>query len=623
MANNFRINNGDLAEHVGELSEIVTQTSASLAEITRNPRFFSGNTFTEKLKNCMLASENGTVSFDLGSNFDIVDKIQLPKNCKIKGNGATVNFRTNTECFLMNDNTTIEDMTINQFGQIAGGDNGQMQCPIVVGEYFTTVGRKNVKISNLIINTERINGNGILITSDSSNIIIENVNFPNNLNIGRPILIHWGNYNDRENLTTHPHNIIINNVTVEGLNLTARECSALFISGAYNIEVNNLIVENTKSNGVFIYPGDIGFKNADTSTFNSAFKSITFNNCNVKNTSKNGYHIVFKSSTGEITEGTEYDLGIVFNNCTTCGDNNVAVGSGFHIEEYAKNITLNDCVAQGHSNGVATGQYVKNLNVNRGTYFKNQYSGVYVGNYVGASQDCVIDGARCFDNGQLGSALHRSGVTIYNSDNTVVRNCILGSKNEKTQLNGIKFTNQGLGISPRNAKIYNNHTIGVASGGIAYDVNASDLNFMYDTFKGNTAPSNIQYTNIGGFNVVDINARGNREGYLANKPGSLNWVKGDKVYNMNFTSGGYLGWICVSTGTATDDAVIYPISRNTLYNMGNIRFFENRIYKATTSGRTATSTPPTHTSGTVIDGEVIWEFQYFKAIFKGFGLIEG
>lgn len=35
MANNFRINNGDLAEHVGELSEIVTSVNASLENIVR------------------------------------------------------------------------------------------------------------------------------------------------------------------------------------------------------------------------------------------------------------------------------------------------------------------------------------------------------------------------------------------------------------------------------------------------------------------------------------------------------------------------------------------------------------------------------------------------------------
>ena len=89
-----------------------------------------------------------------------------------------------------------------------------------------------------------------------------------------------------------------------------------------------------------------------------------------------------------------------------------------------------------------------------------------------------------------------------------------------------------------------------------------------------------------------------------------------KLEEATLTPGGYIGWIVIKEGTA--NSVDWLAS--TAYSSGTFVNANGKVYKVISSGTTSNS-PPNHTSGTVIDGTVTWEYVSEKAVFKHFGKI--
>jgi hypothetical protein len=96
------------------------------------------------------------------------------------------------------------------------------------------------------------------------------------------------------------------------------------------------------------------------------------------------------------------------------------------------------------------------------------------------------------------------------------------------------------------------------------------------------------------------------------------WAQRDIVYNTNPSSGGTIGWVCVTGGYASV-AVWTPA---TSYAAGAAVHVSDRVYKCTTAGVSGLSAL-SHTSGNATDGTA--KFQYMGsglAEFKAFGAIE-
>lgn len=105
--------------------------------------------------------------------------------------------------------------------------------------------------------------------------------------------------------------------------------------------------------------------------------------------------------------------------------------------------------------------------------------------------------------------------------------------------------------------------------------------------------------------------------YRSAVPTAETWRLGDVVYNTKPIPGGYIGWICTKAGIACGTVW----TANTPYIVDAIRYTSNRVYKCTIAGVSGTAAP-THTTGTVADGTVTWEYLGEIAEFKVFGLIQ-
>jgi hypothetical protein len=161
------------------------------------------------------------------------------------------------------------------------------------------------------------NCNGILITGDSSNITLKTVAVAGSSVIGRPILIHWGNADDHypeyidgkrtgnylhaENAdpTTHPHDIYVGKLICSDLTNDSADCAAFYISGAYNITVDEIVADNVRQ-ALTITGGDGGFSHASPEEREHGSKNILIKKITATNVTCNGIYYTIVSSYNDI-----------------------------------------------------------------------------------------------------------------------------------------------------------------------------------------------------------------------------------------------------------------------------------------------------------------------------------
>ena len=177
---------------------------------------------------------------------------------------------------------------VNVFGtlHIDFSDNGPGnhggRCAMGFGHYGTGRGGYDCYVEHVVITGGQKDANGILITGDSNNILFDRITVPfeGSANIGRALLLHWGNANDHRVIgqwsvengyqhvdgwkpTKHPHNVRVgvlecyNNKEQGGFGE-----GAFHIAAGYDVELDELIVDGFK-HAVMITGGDIGFEYAD------------------------------------------------------------------------------------------------------------------------------------------------------------------------------------------------------------------------------------------------------------------------------------------------------------------------------------------------------------------------
>lgn len=94
------------------------------------------------------------------------------------------------------------------------------------------------------------------------------------------------------------------------------------------------------------------------------------------------------------------------------------------------------------------------------------------------------------------------------------------------------------------------------------------------------------------------------------------YSRGELLYNSVPTAGGYIGWVCIATGTANNSAWI----ANKEYLINSLVNSNGKVYKCIVAG-TSGIIAPSHTNSTATDGSVTWQYVDNLAVFKTFGLI--
>jgi hypothetical protein len=105
--------------------------------------------------------------------------------------------------------------------------------------------------------------------------------------------------------------------------------------------------------------------------------------------------------------------------------------------------------------------------------------------------------------------------------------------------------------------------------------------------------------------------------YLFTEQPSYGKFKKDSIiFNSNPIPGGNVGWACISPGTANS----LPWKPNTSYTVGTQINANGKVYECILSGTSGTKAP-SHSTGSVQEGSLVWKFIDSLAIFKTWGTI--
>lgn len=441
-------------------------------------------TFLSDKSNCRIVADTGAVYY---MRID-KDSLMIPEGVHFDWRGSRIRARLSDTSMLFSaqnvNDWSFENATI--YVDTVGGDaisgSGQHGTAISVGNYNTGTGSHGWRISNVTIYTEKPNGNGIFITGDSYNSVVEDVTFPTNTTTAIGVLCHWGGQSTiasdtLSGATTHPHDIEITRIRTDSMGYAGS--AGIWLSACYGIEVSNCEFNYTKKN-VVIGAGDYGFVLSDTSIYHSP-EDIQGQGTKIRNVAGwkdsvgftvSGYISPTRMASTLDTSRVHYP--VVFEGCSSQGND---LGQGFLIN-YANGVVLRDCRATEHVNGVLVADGAQNTVVSGGQFFDNTTYGVQVDGAVNPIQT-LIEGTKCWGNQS------NAGIYVVRANRVTIWRNLLGDTLEADQSYGIYVNNTSANSSP---VIAFNRIQGVKSGGYGIRVNVtSDI----QAIVGNTFASTV------------------------------------------------------------------------------------------------------------------------------------
>jgi hypothetical protein len=463
--------------------------------------------------------------------------------------GATLNVTCagSAEGISLRDHARLANGTVHVIAAGKPGASGNWQCPVVVGDFHANIGYTGVRVSDLVISSTTVNGNGILVTSGSSDVIVENVTFPSSATLGRCVLAHWGGDGGvPPRLTTHPHNIVVRNITAGSMTLRQPDQAVVLLSAVYNTVVENVSAARVANALVWVTAGDYGFLLAAPAVREMAHQGIDVRGCVSERSDMFGFYA--NSEADNYPGAPLVSLPVVFRNCKSVGMGPGATGAGFKAIRVV-DATFENCEATKHARGFSIEERSRNCWIRGGRATANREAGVFIG-HARATEDCGVDGIEAYQNGQSGTAA--AGVFVGTSFRTRVLNCVLGHRSaaeETTQIHGIRTD------TCTHATIRSNHVRAVAPRGTAYSLSSTTEYSRIWEFDGNGAASGVTSI-VGGVNPIPIRRTVNQSGRVntdlwtngTSEPTSGQWEVGDKCWFGGARAGDVPGKQCVSAG---------------------------------------------------------------------------
>jgi parallel beta helix pectate lyase-like protein len=490
---------------------------------------------TTPVSNALSAAAGKTLVLEEGKTYIITQALTVSKNTTILGKGSSLKFVVSSSVrnLLLRDHVTITNLTVENSGSSPSGA-GDYQCPIVIGDYSSGTGYSGITLRDIILKSNRSNGNGMLITGDSHDIVVDGVTMISATSLGRGILMHWGGAGTLETTgTKHPHNIQITNVVARDMTYAAADAAVIFISGGYNIEVSNVDAHNVYR-GVSVFAGDNGDEYATAIQKGRSGYGIEFSNIVMRSVTHQGVKIAGKGSLA----GDAQAWPVRMTNCSFVGISGSANGVTVQVCDGPVFVGCKFSHFDGH--GVAAGKEPKRVKFIGCEVSHCGNNGFYCSIATGGVEDWSIIDTYIHDNNTHGNtnSAQSAGIYLGITERPIILGCRFGSTSGETQKYGICA-----GSSCVSPKLEDNHVYGVASGGVGYSIGSS-TDYRINAHGGNnTAAPGI--TAFGGAPIFTIDDKGNRI-FRASAAPSGTWVRGDRVYNTSPSSGGTVGWVCVA-----------------------------------------------------------------------------
>lgn len=516
----------------------------------------SGNDTNETtaLQNALTAAAGQYLVFENGKTYRATDTLIATANTTIDLNGSTLKFVVtgDKKCLQLQDGVTLRNGTVELAGSSYSG-SGESGAPVLVGNYGVGTGYSNVLMENLIIISNKSDGNGIVVTGDSNNVIMRNIEVPGPNNLASPILIHWGGANNPSAGTTHPHDIKVENLKCG--TMSSASAVGLTVSGSYNVTIDNVVFDSTVLHAIYVFCGDYGMEYAtDTNIKEHGIHNIKISNVTGVRVGYGVYIDMFKNLAP--TPAKEICRNVIFENCSFRG-NAPTTSTKFGARlRYTDNVTFRECVFDNFYQNV-----VISLSSNDNTFENCEFLNSRVQsvvNWISGETSSTPSNQNQFWNCLFKDSNQSSTASIADinfqwGDRNTIDNCRFDSP---LAVNNVRLEG---GADSSFDNFVTNNLIVTAPTTTCFQFGANTDYLLCLLFNGNRM-LNASAIPAGGFvagqkllpfslAAQSSSNRGIRKMDGDAAPSGGLWTEGDTVYFNAPISGGYIGSVCTVAGT--------------------------------------------------------------------------
>jgi hypothetical protein len=555
-----------------------------------------------------------TLVLGSGKNYIITQTLQLPDNLTVEGSSSTLTFAVDglSEDLKPGNNNILHNLAVVNYGTHPQG-SGNSQAPVEVGDFLSGNGVANVMLDKITFDSNRPQGDALLITGNSHHVILHALSIPDNAFISSAVAVHWGGQPSLMRVTL-PYDITLDGLSVGGMRFHPTWGAVLDLDGTYNVTARNIHAANVQR-GIVISPGDFGDEytpqaqrgllGQNISISDAEFDGVALTGIDVDNFSVWG--LLFSnlsittttgSSSATVSDGSKLQVGqvialgtvndrtdqqyqiqaidgnqvtldvpavesvtdvpitgnetrepAVFDHIAVVGTNTPDNVAGLYLQ--GSGVTVrNSTFSNFGTNGIGFGDWADDNHIENSTVSGNGLSGVWE-NRLGRAHRNRIANSLIYGNntGNQNDRATASGLFISSSDWMVEGNTI-----------GTPGDNQAYGIAIDNAArrsvLLNNTIVNAKAAAI---MNGHGTHTMYELLtisQGNTGPADIPFTFSPGVPLVDtITADGVITFHDSAAPvdSTYTFKVGDTVINDNHDPAtvGVVGWVCTASGTAT------------------------------------------------------------------------
>lgn len=275
------------------------------------------------------AAGGGTLQCSAGNVYRLSGQLTIPAGVRLNLNEAKLVFQlaNANDCGVqLRTNTIVENGHIRIISQGSPASQAAAHAPVRVGPLYGSGGTvaspsaddnaANWEVRNLIVESDKDLGAistggaaGIAVMGNSSSGKVSGVVVPDNAHMTMAVGCDWGtrgevdgneaivsaptsmgtnltNFLAGDGHTTHPHNIVIENITVGRLSRplgggATTGSFAVRLSGCYNVQVMNVSAAQTTEAAFSHHAGDLGFEFATGNDLINAMRGNSFTNCKV------------------------------------------------------------------------------------------------------------------------------------------------------------------------------------------------------------------------------------------------------------------------------------------------------------------------------------------------------
>ena len=479
-----------------------------------------------ELTEAFAAGAGKKIIFEPNKTYRTSEELELTDDSSLDLNGSTLNFSVSgaKKCLVINSNSVVENGKIDN---VVG--NNTIQDVISVGRFTDQLTRHNVIIRNLTIDSSTTGGNGIDILGDSSNVIVDNINFPSNAELATAVQVHYGTDGAAPPVTTyHSHNIKISNIKCEDFTYSASAAAIIWISAGYNVDVSNISVHACPDMPiVFIYAGDYGFQFASLSgirttgssgikisgIYGKAFKAVAVSMKNIL-----GAPLKLWQSAVDISAVSVFGYGATD-----------SLSNGIDLNA-CDNITLRDSELREFYANVFIGDDVLNVTIEKSNFESAYALGIDVRSSGGEG---ITISSNNFEGNNQGGVATGSDIRIQDADGVLIENNVMSSALAKQNVLLDVAPN-----SPSNVRVVGNHSRNVIGTNTCFQMGANDDVLVCTEFRNNISDTSPTFGIRHGQYPIALDRIPNRSGNDLVVIGSSSriptagaWIAGSILYN--------------------------------------------------------------------------------------------